>query len=159
MTKTVPAILAFAALIPANAQTIVSVDMKNEIGSIPPLIYGAGAEDVNHEIYGGLYDQRLFGESFEEPTISNIENFISYDSPWSVDGSILRLNTSGHGKIILQSPESENASAEVEFRIDSPNAISGLIMNVTDPGEGADAFRGYEIGFNAGKRTLVIGKH
>ena len=159
MTRTVSAILAIAAFMPASAQTVISVDMKNEIGRIPTLIYGAGAEDVNHEIYGGLYDQRLFGESFEEPTISNIENFISYDSPWSIEGSILKLNTSGHGKIICLYPEAENPSAEVDFRIDSPNAISGLIMNVTDPGNGADAFRGYEIGFNAGKRILVIGKH
>lgn len=34
---------------------------------ITPYLYGAGAEDVNHEIYGGLYDQMIFGESFEEP--------------------------------------------------------------------------------------------
>lgn len=159
MTKTLPAILAFAAFMPATAQTVINVDMNNEIGRIPSLIYGAGAEDVNHEIYGGLYDQRIFGESFEESTISNIENFISYDSPWSIDGDILRLNTSGHGKIVCQSPETENTSAAVEFRIDSPNAISGLIMNVTDAGDGADAFRGYEISFNAGKRVLVIVKH
>ena len=55
---------------PATAQTVINVDMNNEIGRIPSLIYGAGAEDVNHEIYGGLYDQRIFGESFEEKTSS-----------------------------------------------------------------------------------------
>ena len=28
---------------------------------------GACIEDVNHEIYGGLYSQMIFGESFQEP--------------------------------------------------------------------------------------------
>ncbi len=30
-------------------------------------MYGACIEDVNHEIYGGLYSQMIFGESFQEP--------------------------------------------------------------------------------------------
>ena len=28
---------------------------------------GAGIEELNHEIYGGLYSQLIHGESFEEP--------------------------------------------------------------------------------------------
>jgi len=28
---------------------------------------GAGMEELNHEIYGGVYDQLIHGESFEEP--------------------------------------------------------------------------------------------
>ena len=28
---------------------------------------GACLEDVNHEVYGGLYSQMVFGESFQEP--------------------------------------------------------------------------------------------
>jgi alpha-L-arabinofuranosidase len=34
-------------------------------------MYGSCIEDVNHEIYGGLYAQRIFGESFEEPARAN----------------------------------------------------------------------------------------
>ena len=41
---------------------------------ITPYLYGACMEDVNHEIYGGLYDQKIFGESFEEPV--SMDNFI-----------------------------------------------------------------------------------
>ncbi len=47
-----------------SAQSRITVDAAKVEGTIPQLIYGAGAEDVNHEIYGGLYDQRIFGESF-----------------------------------------------------------------------------------------------
>ena len=32
-------------------------------------MYGSCIEDVNHEIYGGLYAQQIFGESFEEPPL------------------------------------------------------------------------------------------
>jgi alpha-L-arabinofuranosidase len=39
-------------------------------GHIDNLMYGSCIEDVNHEIYGGLYDQKIFGESFEEPLTS-----------------------------------------------------------------------------------------
>ena len=35
-------------------------------GRISPYLTGACIEDVNHEIYGGIYSQMLFGESFEE---------------------------------------------------------------------------------------------
>jgi hypothetical protein len=31
---------------------------------------GACLEDVNHEVYGGLYSQMIFGESFQEPPVS-----------------------------------------------------------------------------------------
>lgn len=36
------------------------------IGNISPYLVGACIEDVNHEIYGGIYSQLIFGESFEE---------------------------------------------------------------------------------------------
>ena len=45
----------------------VRVDASKVEANVTPWLYGACIEDVNHEIYGGLYDQRLFGESFEEP--------------------------------------------------------------------------------------------
>jgi len=31
---------------------------------------GACLEDVNHEVYGGLYSQMIFGESFQEPGLA-----------------------------------------------------------------------------------------
>ena len=30
-------------------------------------LLGACLEDVNHELYGGIYSQMIFGEAFEEP--------------------------------------------------------------------------------------------
>jgi alpha-L-arabinofuranosidase len=45
------------------------IDANNVVNRINPTMYGSCIEDVNHEIYGGLYDQRLYGESFEEPPV------------------------------------------------------------------------------------------
>lgn len=133
--------------------------MTKVTGNIPSLIYGAGAEDVNHEIYGGLYDQRLFGESFEEPARMGVENFTSYDSPWAIDGDALVLSTTSHGKIVYQGAQVQKGTVSVDMRIDSPNAISGFIIHVTGAATGADSFSGYEIGINAATSRLVVGKH
>jgi alpha-L-arabinofuranosidase len=52
----------------AYAQTIrIQADAAKVVSHTPAYLYGSCIEDVNHEIYGGLYDQRVFGESFEEP--------------------------------------------------------------------------------------------
>lgn len=133
--------------------------MTKVTGNIPSLIYGAGAEDVNHEIYGGLYDQRLFGESFEEPARMGVENFTSYDSPWAIDGDALVLSITSHGKIVYQGAQVQKGTVSVDMRIDSPSAISGFIIHVTGAATGADSFSGYEIGINAATSRLVVGKH
>lgn len=143
----------------ARSQTSVTVDMTKVTGNIPSLIYGAGAEDVNHEIYGGLYDQRLFGESFEEPARMGVENFTSYDSPWPIYGDALVLSTTSHGKIVYQGAQVQKGTVSVDMRIDSPSAISGFIIHVTGAAAGADSFSGYEIGINAATSRLVVGKH
>lgn len=45
----------------------VAVDTGTITASIPSTTAGTGMEDVNHEIYGGLYSQMIFGEAFQEP--------------------------------------------------------------------------------------------
>ncbi len=50
----------------AQDATII-VHSKQTGPCISRYLTGACIEDVNHEIYGGLYSQMLFGESFQEP--------------------------------------------------------------------------------------------
>ena len=57
-------LIALCAGLSSAAQTL-TVDAGKVLCRVESLIYGAGAEDVNHEIYGGLYDQKIFGEGFE----------------------------------------------------------------------------------------------
>ena len=45
----------------------IRVDARRVLHTVSPYLIGACIEDVNHEIYGGIDSQRLFGESFQEP--------------------------------------------------------------------------------------------
>jgi hypothetical protein len=43
-------------------------------------------EDVNHEIYGGLYAQQIMGESFEEPASGiNYNDWTKHGGYWAAD--------------------------------------------------------------------------
>ena len=157
-SRVLPLFISMAIGLPVGAQTL-TVDASKVLCQIEPLIYGAGAEDVNHEIYGGLYDQKIFGEGFEEPSSANIKGFKAYDERWSIVSGMAQLQTSRHGKLIYTEKQLTNGSVEVEFRMDDINAIAGLIVNVTNAGTGADAFNGYEVALNARLGSFVLGKH
>ena len=60
--------------------------------AVSQFLTGECIEDVNHEIYGGIYSQMLFGESFQEPTTSEpVKGFAAIDGQWSVsDGALFR---------------------------------------------------------------------
>ena len=52
----------------AAAQEAEIVVHANQVSHrVSRYLAGACIEDVNHEIYGGLYSQMIFGESFQEP--------------------------------------------------------------------------------------------
>jgi hypothetical protein len=63
---------------PAPAQTAsVEVRADQATRTVSRLLTGACIEDVNHEIYGGLYSQMVFGESFQEPAVPQVPLKIS----------------------------------------------------------------------------------
>lgn len=67
------ALLVAVLIIPslARSQEVqIRVGAKQVIGHITPFTTGACIEDVNHEVYGGIYSQMIFGESFQEPAFS-----------------------------------------------------------------------------------------
>ncbi len=45
----------------------ITVQADQAAGRLSRFLTGACIEDVNHEIYGGIYSQMIFGESFQEP--------------------------------------------------------------------------------------------
>jgi hypothetical protein len=49
---------------------VIEVSADQLCNRVSPYLTGACIEDVNHEIYGGLYSQMIFGESFQEPPAS-----------------------------------------------------------------------------------------
>ncbi|RYG21941.1 hypothetical protein EON82_18000, partial [bacterium] len=67
------------------AQIVVNPDQI--LNRVEPSMYGMCIEDVNHEIYGGFYAQRVFGESFEEPAPGTQPNgWRVLGGEWTPDG-------------------------------------------------------------------------
>jgi hypothetical protein len=50
--------------------TSIAVDAGRVVGHTNRLFTGSCLEDVNHEVYGGIYSQMVFGESFQEPAVA-----------------------------------------------------------------------------------------
>ncbi|HEV2973208.1 MAG TPA: alpha-L-arabinofuranosidase C-terminal domain-containing protein [Pirellulales bacterium] len=61
----------------AEPAAAIKIDAGKVLNHVTPLMYGSCIEDVNHEIFGGLYAQMIFGESFEEPPAKNSTDGLS----------------------------------------------------------------------------------
>ncbi len=145
-----------------KAGITISVDTEKVENAITPWLYGSCIEDVNHEIYGGLYDQKIFGESFEEPVSSPaFDDFSVYEGLWRVTGSKeISVEAYPGAKLVYDPVEVNTGSVEMELKFDAKNGDNaGFITRVTEPGKGADNFYGYEISLTANDRKVVIGKH
>ncbi|CAK9060530.1 unnamed protein product [Durusdinium trenchii] len=63
----------FVFMAPSMAMLATVVHVEDRAAGPPARrLVGAGIEDVNHELYGGLYSQMLVGESFEEPAFEGL---------------------------------------------------------------------------------------
>src|SRR3954467_6910179 len=65
---------------------------------------GVCIEDVNHEIYGGIYSQMVFGESFQEPPAAAVEGFASYGGAWAVEGGVVCAPAGDGPKLVAGRP-------------------------------------------------------
>lgn len=121
---------------------------------------GACIEDVNHEIYGGLYSQMIFGESFQEPPPAvPPKGFTAYGGQWRVEDGVLWAAGGDGPKLISDEPALAADEVGVEvFLPGHKGGNAGLIVRVTEPGTGADKFTGYEVTLESGGR-LVLGRH
>ncbi|NQT84878.1 DUF1080 domain-containing protein, partial [bacterium] len=122
---------------------------------------GACIEDVNHEIYGGIYSQMIFGESFEEPAVSSPpEGFTAFGGTWVVKDGVLRAGAGQGAKLIPDGPEFSIGKVGVEmyFPDDKPGN-AGLIVKLKDPGVGADRFIGYEVALSPRRKRLIFARH
>ena len=97
------------------AGVTINVQADHVVGPVSRLLTGACIEDVNHEIYGGLYSQMLFGESFQEPAPSppgQTENAPGLSGMWRPVG---RGTAAGRYVIISERPFAGRQSQQVMF--------------------------------------------
>ncbi len=140
--------------------TRINVDPSVVENAITPWLYGSCIEDVNHEIYGGLYDQKIFGESFEEPAGSpDIVGFSRYDGFWSIENGVLSVASAPGAKLVYNGLEIADGTVEVDMRFDGTGVNGGVLVRVSDPGTGADNFNGYEINVSADGKRATLGRH
>jgi len=143
-----------------NEKIAVYVHANQVKAHITPWLYGSCIEDVNHEIYGGLYDQKIFGESFEEPIPSaEIVGFTTYEGQWTVQGAALLVGAYPGAKLINESEQLASGTVEVAMKMLGSGDNAGLLLAVSKPGNGADNFYGYEISLTADGKKIIIGKH
>src|SRR2546421_9732532 len=100
----------------AQDATIV-VHADRVLHSVSPYLTGVCIEDVNHEIYGGLYSQMIFGESFAEaPASAAPKGFAAYGGSWEVKDGCLIAGAGDGPKLIAQHSPISFGEVAVEVR-------------------------------------------
>ena len=153
-------LLSGGAVSPAVDLTI-DVQADRVVGPVSRLLTGACIEDVNHEIYGGIYSQMIFGESFQEPAPSpSVAGFKAYGGRWVVQDGVLSIEGRDGPKLVSDCGAFSDGGVGVELRFaDRQGDNAGLIVRTTKPGVGADLFSGYEVSLDAARQTLRLGRH
>jgi hypothetical protein len=116
---------------------------------------------VNHEVYGGIDSQMLFGESFAEPEPPlPLNGFTMFGGRWSVDNEGVLHATRGNGpKLLWDGGNFTNGEVSVELLFtEKSGGNGGLIIKVSQAGKGQDEFDGYEVSLES-SGTMVLGRH
>lgn len=155
------ALLCFAWPVAAAEPVEIFVDLEQPGRPVSRYLTGACIEDVNHEIYGGLYSQMIFGESFQEPPrASPVKGFLATEGEWRAENGGVACAGGDGAKLVAQMEPLDAGEVSV-FLLLPGNAAgnAGLIVNVNKPAAGADNFYGYEIALDAAAKRLIIGRH
>ncbi|HEY3915682.1 MAG TPA: DUF1080 domain-containing protein, partial [Verrucomicrobiae bacterium] len=140
---------------------VITVHADKVLHTNSPYLSGACIEDVNHEIYGGIDSQMIFGESFAEPAAQlPLKGFTAYGGRWTLagDGTIQGVGSDG-AKIVWDGSAPREGEVSMDVKLtESTGGNGGFIFNVRDAGRGADAFTGYEVSLER-PGFLVLGRH
>lgn len=139
----------------------ISVRADQVVGRVSRLLTGACIEDVNHEIYGGIYSQMIFGEGFQEPPPSpSILGFVAHGGRWAVRDGVLSIRGLDGSKLVATRAGFVDGAVGVEVLFSGrEGGNAGLIARVSKPGVGADKFFGYEVALDAARQRLRLARH
>ena len=142
-------------------QATIRVNATKPAGPVSRYLSGACIEDVNHEIYGGIYSQMIFGESFQEPAFGQpLRGFTAYGGTWALQGETLLAGPGPGPKLVSDHAPLSRGEVGVEvFFPDRGAGNAGLIVKTARPGLGADNFVGYEVSLDPAARLLRLGRH
>ncbi|MBI5383535.1 MAG: DUF1080 domain-containing protein [Verrucomicrobia bacterium] len=160
-TTTVSLLALAATAIFGNAQeATITVHADQVVHRVSRYLTGACIEDVNHEVYGGIDSQMIFGESFAEPAPPPpLKGFTAYGGRWLPKDGELHAAGGDGPKLLSDAPAFAEGEASVEVWFpEQKGGNAGLIVKVSQPGPGADRFTGYEVALETAGR-LVLGRH
>ncbi|HEY2588024.1 MAG TPA: family 16 glycoside hydrolase, partial [Tepidisphaeraceae bacterium] len=143
-----------------GAEVTINVHADRVVGQASTYLTGACIEDVNHEVYGGIYSQMLYGESFQEPAASgSFKGFTATDGEWKPTAEGVAVDGGAGPKLVTNdlSLADGEASVEIRFADDRPGN-AGLLIKVNKPRAGADNFISYEVSLEP-NGVLVLGRH
>jgi hypothetical protein len=155
-------VLAAASALRAEApEAEIHVAADKKAGPVSRYLTGACIEDVNHEIYGGLYSQMIFGESFQEPPSHRpVQGFQAFGSSWTPRAEELDAGGGPGPTLVSDHAPLGRGQVGVEvFFADRATGNAGLIVKTGRIGVGADNFDGYEVSLNPGRNVLTLGRH
>ncbi len=140
----------------------ITVNADNVLQNVSPYMRGTCIEDVNHEVYGGIYSQMIFGESFQEPPDPPIfEHWDTSLGTWDIDKGelIARSRYSERGNIFVKDLDAINGELDFEmFFREGQTGYAGVMVKVNDPGIVIASFRCYGIWFNPAEGMMRIGR-
>jgi alpha-L-arabinofuranosidase len=160
----------------------ITIDAAAVQNTIPATLFGSCMEDVNHELYGGLYAQMIMGESFEEPASGvNFNEWRKCGGYWAADkeygdGGVTIVpgrhtrRMVGNTEVNVEPDESarliydpaifRDASFEADLRfLQAKGHGGGLLFRAEEVGIGENALSGYEIRLNRETAKLQVIRH
>ncbi|MGD0090664.1 MAG: family 16 glycoside hydrolase [Planctomycetota bacterium] len=92
--------------------------------------------------------------------VSAPAGFAAYGGSWLVKDGVLWASAGAGPKLVLEEPAIATGEAGVELLLPGAGGgNAGLIVKVSQPGEGSDAFSGYEVSLDAAGQFLRLGRH
>ena len=160
----------------------ITVDAADVRNTIPHTLFGTCIEDVNHEVYGGLYAQLIMGESFEEPASGiNYNEWKKYGGYWAADKEYgdssvsiipgrhtrrmvgtteLDVEPDGSARLIDDRQDLRDGSMEADIRFLQTKGVgAGILLRATNIGIGNNTLVGYEIRLNRETNKIQLIKH
>ena len=115
-----------------------TITVSNRVSDrITRFMTGACLEDVNHEVYGGIYSQMLYGESFQEPVPAPIlRQFETYGGQWSSADDFLAVHADQGAKIVAKEVSLGDGAIDLDLRLPrKQDGFAGLIVKVKEADE------------------------
>ena len=115
----------------------IRVNTSAPAGIVSPWLRGACMEDVNHELYGGIWSQMIFGEWFSEDADRGLdtEALNLLGKAWDLCGNtVLCDRESGGPKLIFNRTSLTDGTVSAKIHLkDNGLALAGKLLESTEP--------------------------